>query len=272
MPDRLGQHELDRFAQQFDGPGVRALVLQGSHARGDANPYSDVDILRLTDAAPPPVSGGGSHLVEGRLVVVTDAAPADVEAWFERPELAVGRIPGLRGGRALLDRDGTFAAVQARAQRFAWGGEMQRRANAFAASQMVGWVEHVHKGLAGLRTGDLSRLLDAEFGLSWGLNRLVGVQRGVPLADMHSAPPQGWFAEVERAVGEDTEWARLRRRAFGVPPHADDPTPSLRDRVVAGLWLYAATADLLGDAIDADAAILVRDAVRLIRAALAPQH
>jgi predicted nucleotidyltransferase len=35
------------LAQQFDAPTVKAIVLMGSHARGDAGPYSNVDLGRF---------------------------------------------------------------------------------------------------------------------------------------------------------------------------------------------------------------------------------
>jgi hypothetical protein len=89
----------------------------------------------------------------------------------------------------------------------------------------------------------------------------------VPLASPPGAP-RGWFEAVEQAVGPDTAWARLRRQAFGVGPSASSPGPTLRERVVAGLRLYCATAELLRDALAPDAVPLVDDAVRLIHDAL----
>src|SRR3989442_2271142 len=115
---------------RFDRPEALALVLVGSHARGAAGPFSDVDLVRFVPADAPSPAGGGSHLVDGRLVVVSDAPPDEVEAWFVRPELALSRIPGLREGRPLRDRDGFFAALQARARAFAWDAAMQARADA----------------------------------------------------------------------------------------------------------------------------------------------
>jgi len=200
-------------------------------------------------------------------VVVADAAPADVESWFERPELALMHIPGLRGGRALRDRDGHFAALRARAWRFVWNDAMQAKANRYASREMVGNAEEVHKALAGLRSGNLTNLLDGESGLSWGLNRAVQFQRGVPLA-LPPGASRGWFEAVEQAVGLESNWARLRRRVFGVGPDADGPGLTLRERVVAGLRLYCATAALLRDALEPDAVPLVEDAVRLIHDAL----
>jgi hypothetical protein len=266
----IGTEELVRLAQRFDRPEALAIVLLGSHARGDPNPHSDVDLLRLTAAGAPELSDSGSHLVEGRLVVVADAVPRDVETWFEQPELALNNIPGLRGGRALRDRGGSFADLQARSRRFVWDAPMQAKADRYASRALVGWVEEVHKALAGLCSGDPSRLLDAEFGLSWGLNRLVQVQRGVPLMGPSSAPV-GWFDAVEQAVGKDGAWARTRRIAFGVELCSDGSAPTLRDRVLAGLRLYCLTADLLRDVLESEAVPLVRDAVGLIeRAGLSP--
>lgn len=197
--------------QRFDRPGVQALVLMGSYARGDAGPFSDVDLVRFVAKDCPSLPGCGSHLVDGRLVVVSDARPDEVDAAFIQPEVAVGSIVGLRSGRPLKDPNGFFAAIQKRARAFVWDEAMQARANAYANREMVGWIEEVHKGLEGLRRGDLGRLLNAEYGLSWGLNRLVLVQRGVLLGSDND-----FFQAVEDAVGRDSPWARLRRRVFGL--------------------------------------------------------
>jgi len=236
--------------------------------------------VRLTASDTPDFPDHGSHLVEGRLVVVTDCPIAAAESWFERPDLALSRIPGLRSGRALRD-DGSFASLRARAESFAWDATLQARADAFANEAMVGWVEEVHKGLAGLRgatatlgsTGPIGRLLDAEFGLSWGLNRLVEVQRGLPL----QPPPSGgrwsadWFARGEQAVGVDSEWAHLRRIAFGMGKTAGaaegptDAIPTLEHRVTAGLWFFVATAELLADVWQSPAEALINHASDLVR-------
>ncbi len=123
---------------RFDRPEALALVLSGSYARGDANPLSDVDLVRFTAETAPSLPGSGSHLLDDRLVVVTDVPAGEVESYFVQPELAVGRIPGLRQARPLRDRDGVFAALQARAHAFVWDAAMQARADAYASRAMVG--------------------------------------------------------------------------------------------------------------------------------------
>lgn len=100
----------DDLAARFDGPGVRAVVLVGSYASGNAGPLSDVDLIHFTDGLAAP-AGAGSHLIDDRLVVVSDVDPAGVVEAFSRPQIAVGSIEGLRRGHALIDRDACFAST-----------------------------------------------------------------------------------------------------------------------------------------------------------------
>lgn len=228
--------DLEALAAQFDHPDTLAIVLMGSHARGTAGPHSDVDLVRFTARDKCELPGSGSHLIEQRLVVVSDIGPTQLETSFSEPEAAVERIAGLRYGRALIDRDGFFTAVRQRALAFQWDEVMQEKANRWASRQMVGWIEEVHKGLEGLRRGDNGRLLQARFGCSWGLARVMCVQRGILLSS-----DNGLFDGVMTAVGRDSEWSRLCRAACGAGPE-----PSmLHDQVKAGLQLYKLTAEML---------------------------
>lgn len=246
------------LAQQFDHPAVKALVLMGSHARGDAGPYSDVDLVRFVAEADANLAGTGSHLQDGVLIVVSNVTPSQVEEWFTEPKEATDTIAGLRMARALIDRADTFAAIEVRSHAFVWNEALQRKADRWASEQMVGWIEEVHKGLEGLRRRDPGRLLNANFGLSWGLSSVVKVQRGVLVSG-----DNGFFSEVAAAVGADTRWSQLRAIAFGVA-NVHDRSPSLRERVVAGLHLYVATADLLGPALQPEHAPLIAETVALI--------
>ncbi|MBC8076859.1 MAG: nucleotidyltransferase domain-containing protein [Chloroflexales bacterium] len=252
--------DIAHLAQRFDASAVHAIALMGSYARGEAGPHSDVDLVRFLAHAADAVPGRSSHLIDGRLVMVSDARPQEVEEVFERPEIAVGHIPGLRTALPVFDRHGDFANLQQRAHAFVWDAAMQTRANAWASEQMVGWIEEAHKGLEGLRRNDVGRLLNARFGLSWGLSRVVQVQRGVLYAGDNA-----FFAAVEAAVGVDTDWARLHRVVFGIE-NADGSPPTLREQVVAGLRLYITTAELVADALQpGDASLVYQTAARISR-------
>ncbi len=250
---------LDDLVQRFDGPGVLAIALMGSHARGNAGPFSDVDIVRFTDEASSKLSGSGSHLLGGHLVVVSNASPAEVAKWFSRPEVAVGVIAGVRQAQVLLDRDAYFASIQARAHDFTWTVEMQERANRWASEQLVGWVEEAHKALAGVQSGDVGRLLNGRHGLSWGLSHVMQVQRGVLLSG-----DNGFYDEVAQAIGAQSEWVQLRRMAFGIEGE-DGVVPTLREQVLAGLRLYVMTAEMLASVLHADDVLLITHTIDLIR-------
>jgi hypothetical protein len=194
-----------------------------------------VDLVRFTREETAELPGNGSHLIEDRLVIVSQVTPVQVEKGFSQPETAVEVIVGLRSGKALIDKGSTFATIQQRAHEFQWDETMQTKANACASQQMVGWIEEVHKGLEGLRRSDPGRLLNAQFGCSWGLARVMCVQRGVLLTGDNTL-----VAQVTEVVGEDSLWSRLCRQAFGIGGKF-----SLEACVRAGLQLYVETAVLL---------------------------
>jgi hypothetical protein len=246
------------LVHRFDGPDVRALVLMGSHARGDAGPYSDIDLVRFVAAGAGELAGHGSHLIDGTLVVVSNVEPATVERWFTDASAALENIAGVRSARPLRDRDGYFAAIQARAKEFTWTAELQAQADALASEQMVGWIEETHKGLEGLRRQHPGRLLNGLFGLTFGLSRVMQLHHGVLLSG-----DNGFYDEVAAAVGVDSAWTHLRAVAFGVAEVHGRP-PSLRERVVAGLGLYVTTAELLDAVLLPAHRPLIEETVQLI--------
>lgn len=251
------QPDFDALVSRFCAPDVVALVLMGSYARGDAGRYSDVDLGRFLaeDSGPGPAE---TYFLDGHFVVVSDVGPAQVEKWFHEPKQASDTIAGLRVARPLWDPDGVYAAIQARAESFIWDAHMQARADAWASGQMVGWIEEAQKGLAGLKSGHEGRLLNARFGLTWGMVNLLRVQRGLLIAGDNETYPA-----VVREVGPESRWAALSRQAYGM-----DGDRSLAGQVTAGLRLYALTAELLATILKPDDKVMVDEVVRRIKDAL----
>lgn len=237
-----------------------AFALLGSYARGDAGPFSDVDVVRFVNDDSYAAEGqNGTFLLDDTLVVCSTATPSQVESWFTEPGQAVNVMAGLRDGRPLWDPDGIFAHIQRRAYAFQWTQMLQTKANALVGQEMVGWVEEVHKGLEGLRRNDSGRLLNARYGLSWGLAWVMRVSRGV-LSNSDNA----FFEDVIHAVGVESRWSQLLRRAFGV----ESTPPSLRAEVTAGLLLYCETFALLEAVLPRQAHPLIAATVQRIRAEL----
>ena len=220
--------KLSSYLEDWKTANTVAFALLGSYARGDAGPHSDLDIVRLVDddkheaEAQSFLVGNG----EGRkrrsektrilrnprqlLVVRSTATPSQVESWFTEPGQAINIVVGLRDGRALWDPNGIFAGIQLRAEGFKWTEELQKKADRLAGKELVGWIEEAHKGLEGLRRNDTGRLLNASFGLSWGLAWAMRLHRGV-----FTSSDNTFFDDVISAVGPETKWARLLCRAFG---------------------------------------------------------
>jgi len=258
----MDTHFIETLIERFDEPDVDALVLMGSYARGTANRYSDIDLTRFTAAH-------GAHrtrifqgLIADQLVVVNDLGAAAVEEIFTQPEVASSYLVGLRLARHLQDRNGTFARIQERAHAFTWDATMQAKANAWASEALAGWSEDMRKGIAGLADNDVGRLLNARFACSWGLSRIMQVQRGVLLASDND-----FYAAVVEAVGRDSAWVRLRQIAFGIAQEDGRP-PTFQEQVLAGLRLYGLTATLLAPILRPEDQPLITQTVELIRHSL----
>ena len=257
----LDQAAMHTLVERFGGAEVAGLMLMGSRARGSAGLHSDVDLVRYLPAGDA-MPDNGSHLIDGRLVVVSVLSDAQIEAIFTEPALACDFMVGLRSAYVLVDRTDTLPALQRRARDFVWDGAMQVKANRWAADQLVGLIEEAHKGLEGLQRQDTGRLLNARFGLSWLLSGVVKVQRGVLLSG-----DNGIWDEINRGVGETSTWVRLRHTAFGIDDGSGKP-PDLANQVVAGLRLYIATVALMRHALPAPQADLIDATVARITAVL----
>ena len=246
--------QLQDLVMQFDRPQVQAILLVGSLARGEAGPYSDVDLLRLVDA---PLPATNSQLWQNRLVNVSDADVEIVETWFSEPEKAVEVVSGLRQARVLLEKDGSAQTLLERARAFVWTPDLQAKADVWASAQLVGWAEEAHKGLAGLQSGNIGQLLHAQFGLSWGLAKTIRVQRG-----LLSSSDNNFLTELQKEFAgtpAEMRWLELLRGVYGLTGL------TLVGRVRAGLELYCLTVDLLSSSLQPHDRPAVEHTVLLIR-------
>ncbi len=269
--------ELPSCLEDWKTAETVAFALLGSYARGDAGPHSDVDIARFVnddqhdeeartllvgDKEEGGVRGGNARApscVRSWLVVRSTVTPGQVEKWFTEPEQAINIIVGLRDGRALWDPKGVFSDIQQRAREFKWTKSHQEKADQLAGKELVGWIEEAHKGLEGLRRNDVGRLLNARFGLSWGLAWVMRLHLGV-----FTTSDNTFFEDVIRAVGSERRWAQLLRQAFGTASGGGEDFVSLREEVESGLLLYCETFELLREALPQDDFPLVEATVQRI--------
>ena len=259
----LSDTELAALAARFGGADVAGLALTGSHARGVANRYSDVDLLRFRDAEPT-TERQRYHLwlLDGRLVSVSTTTLAAKRAELTRPEAAIWAVAGLRQARILTDRDGGLAALLAEAHAFTWTPTLRAAAAAHASETLAGLAEEVHKLLGALARGDVSATLYAALGLQQSLIRAALVARGVLLSSENA-----FFDAALRLEPPGSRWARLLRLLVGYDaPEIGVATPVARGE--AALWLYVEAAHLLAATLTAEDSALVAEAAAQIHAAL----
>jgi len=238
---------LSELAAELDDGTTIALALTGSHARGEATPYSDVDLLRFV--AVPPEKETERYSLKywgGYLISVSTTTIAAKQEELARPETAIWAVPGLRQARILLDKDGSLGELQRAALAFTWE-PWQAAADEYASHVVVGDAEEVHKILGALMRRDESAILYGTLGLVLGLARAVAVQRGLLIQTENS-----FFRQVQEAVGRDSAWTHDFRLAAGFKAGPAD-LPPVEVRGIAGLHLY-------------------RETVRLLRSSLLPAH
>ena len=100
----MGAPDFNALVERFKNPETQAIALMGSFARGDAGQFSDVDLVRFTKTG----ADAQTHTINNRLVVVSEVAPAAVNDWFTKPEVASECIKGVQLARSLWDPEAYF--------------------------------------------------------------------------------------------------------------------------------------------------------------------
>ncbi len=244
----LSDDFLDSLVAEFDDANTIGFALGGSHVRGEANPYSDVDIARFV--AVPPSSDAPRHRMVfrgGHLISLSTKTVAEVRADLCRPQWAIWVAPSISQLHILRDKDGTLAALVSEAQTFQWS-PLQEAANRYASEEIADLAEEAHKIIAALLKGDEQAVLLFIRGLLSGITRLVAVKHGLMLKAEATYFPQVW-----QAMGEGSAWTRDHRIAIGLEIIGSSDMPPVIGSGLAALRLYCET-------------------VRLLQAILLPEH
>ncbi len=146
MPITLPDILLHALVDELNSPTTITIVLGGSYARGDATPYSDVDIVHFVTVAP-----SNPHrtyrYIDGRLISIATRTLDWYRTALTQPPRAIFAVPALRHARILLDKDGTFHAFQQELQTFTWE-PLQESANQYISHMIMNSAEDVHKLLS----------------------------------------------------------------------------------------------------------------------------
>lgn len=215
-----------------------ALLLVGSHARGDAGPMSDIDLARHVGA---PTDHGdlACHVDgQGRLVTVKTLQAAREVFALGRPGMAVWQVPALRQAVILFDRDGGAARLIAQAREFSWES-LAEAADRHVAGEVAQHAEEALKIAAGVATGRHSQVLYGTLGLVAGLAEAIVVHRRGFIDSENRL-----FDLALTAMAAEAHWQEAFCIAAGYTASGPEEKGS------AALALYAESARLLWHLLD----------------------
>lgn len=244
--------------EKIDSLHVVGVGIVSSYARGQESKYSDVDFdIFVSELPENPYDRYTLRHWDGKLVSLKYALPEQERAMLTDPRSAIWAVPGLSGMKIVLDKDGSLAGLQQAAQHFDFS-LLQRQADEYAAEQVMGCAEEVHKILSGSARGHESTVLYATWGLVKNLLEAVAVQRGVLIVSENR-----YFDLIQQSVGRDTKWTSAFRSAWGL----DSTSAQYQSRGVAALKLYRLTAVMFDGLIPALHRALMENTLMLIKEA-----
>ena len=249
---------IQSLLEKIDSADVIAAGLVGSYARRQEGKYSDVDLdIYVSQLPENPYGGYTLRYWDNRLISLKYATLEDERSGLSDPRRAIWVVPGLRGMKILLDKDGSLTELQKAAEHFDFS-LLQSRADEYAAEQVMGNAEEVHKILSGLARSHESTVLYATWGLVKNMLETVAVQRGLLIVSENR-----YFDLIQEAVGRDTKWTRAFRMAWGLDANASQ----YQSRGAAALTLYRLSAAMFDGLIPEKHREVVTTTLRLIKEA-----
>jgi hypothetical protein len=254
----LSDSFLQSALQRIDSLDVIGIGIVGSYARGQESKYSDVDFDIFVSKVPEhPYDRYTLRYWDNKLISLKYTLLEDERSALNSPRRAIWAVPGLRGMRVLLDKDGSLRALQQAAQEFDWSS-LQSAADEFAAEEIMGNAEEIHKILNGLAREHESTVLYAGWGLVKNMLEAVAVQRGILILSENR-----YFDLIQDSVGRESDWTRAFRTAWGL----DRNGAGYQRRGAAALTLYRLSAEMFHGLIPDKHRDVVNKTLQLIKEA-----
>jgi predicted nucleotidyltransferase len=262
MNDRIEMSLTNSFLQaslhKIDSPDVIGVGIVGSYARGQEDKYSDLDLDIFVHKHPAnPYDRYTLRYWENTLVSLKYTLLNEERSALTDPRRAIWAVPGLRGMKILLDKDGSMAALQQAAQEFDWS-PLQPAADEYAAEEIMGNAEEAHKILSGLLKEHESKVLYATWGLVKNMLESVAVQKGILIISENR-----YFDLIQDTLGRESEWTTAFRTASGL----DTFSSQYQARGMAALKLYGLTAAMFDALIPEKHRNVVHKTLQIIREA-----
>ncbi len=203
--------------------GARAVILTGSHARGDANEHSDLDLRVIGDGPKKRLKRNDEFLVS-----ISWMSLEDHNAAFGDPSEAGSIVPGWTSAMILHDPDDLARELKERAENWKWEpiGEACDR---WVGQQMVELAEEVHTIVGNIEQDKLTAGAAERSQLAMGLAQALSVHNRIAYESENDL----WQLVADAMGGR---YGGLQRNAL-----AEDPI-TLRDSVGAVMQLFSVAA------------------------------
>lgn len=233
----LSDEFLNTLITEMDNDDIVGISLGGSHARGEATTYSDVDLACFV---PDSSKQRPKRFLyrDGHLVSIGTKSIAGVRDDLLHPERVIWLASSFatpRTRRILLDKDGFVHQLMQDIENFNWE-PLQAKADGYASFGLMLSIERAQKILSLLAQADTLGLAYAIAKLFSNLTEIVAVQRGVMIKTDST-----YYQQVEQAVGLDSAWTLFHR---SITIGGSEPL-AIEAQAIACLHLYRETVHLL---------------------------
>jgi len=251
---------LEALIAELDTDQIRGIILGGSHARGDATPYSDIDLACFVPDSFRQLRKRFLYR-EGHLISIGLKTIAGVQQQLTDPYQALWIVPSFQQTRILLDKDGSMRQLKRLVEDFTWE-PLRTEAIEVAGSLLTGDAEFIHKLLGNSWKENLPGIAYTTTRLFDGATMAMALFHGVFITT-----DSLYYQEVEAAVGLDTTWTHYHRLLTGATTSAGD-TFSVQARGKLALQLYRETVRLLWPTLNEERRSVVEQVLKLIQQAL----
>lgn len=255
----LSDEFLFELVAELDNEHVRGIRLGGSHARGEATPYSDVDIACFVSASYRPLRKRFMYR-NGHLISIALKTLESIQQELSQPERALWIVPSFKQSRILLDKDGSMQQLKQMAEEFSWEA-LRSEAVGFAGHILTCDAELVHKLFSNLWKGNLSGVSYVIARIFDGATMVMMLYHGVFITT-----DSLYYQEVESAVGLDTPWTHYHRLLSGTESGPEDSS-SIEARAKLALHLYRETASMLYPTLSEQRRPVIEEVLRMIEQA-----
>ena len=258
----LSKAFLSQLTSELDDVSVRAIILHGSYARGDARPpYSDIDLVRITKETPEQAQQKKFLWRDGYLLNLSSRPLSIYKEWLDMPEEAIFRIQSIREARILLDKDGAFHTFQQEAMNWKWE-PLQKAANAYASQLLLEQTEIILKILRAIQEPDVIALIEMiMLDLLSDITEAVAVQQGILVKSGDS-----YLRQVQEMVGLNSDWTHYYMSAVG--ESIEVPSLTIEKKGIAALKLYQETVQLLQHSLLPEPRKVMEQSIRMVEQAL----